>query len=353
MPLAEDFAVRQIAAAARMYEESERRLKAILASATATRYQKARTRILLAQVERELAALESGTSDWLNAHLTGFYEDGRRLAAGAYRQDLPVFTQINRATVMALAADLARDNGDALAGSARLYSDVFTRTQQAVVAEAQIQEAIAAGQLEGLGPQRLAQRIVTTLRDGATARLKGYLPDDLRQNMADVASGKSIVIMCRDGVERRYQLRSYGETVARSASRMAASAGVEDATRAFGGDLVQISVHFGACPICIPIQGKVYSLSGRSPDFPPLTAEVTPPIHPRCAHVLMGAPVEFMQARGIYDRLAEFSRNDQAAVGTRTDYGEFLRGQSPGSVAELQALAREREQSARSAHAAH
>ena len=66
-------------------------------------------------------------------------------------------------------------------------------------------------------------------------------------------------------------------------------------------DLYQISTHGTTCAICAPLEGRVYSRSGKDPDFPPLAlayGKVDPNgaddltnsylnIHPNCLHVLI------------------------------------------------------------------
>ena len=39
-------------------------------------------------------------------------------------------------------------------------------------------------------------------------------------------------------------------------------------------DLYQISSHGTTCPLCAPLEGRVYSKSGRDPDFPPSPASL-------------------------------------------------------------------------------
>jgi len=56
--------------------------------------------------------------------------------------------------------------------------------------------------------------------------------------------------------------------------------------REFGLVLVQISQHYPTCPLCAPIQGKTYSISGNDRRYPEYTDEVRIPKHPNCRHVV-------------------------------------------------------------------
>lgn len=101
-----------------------------------------------------------------------------------------------------------------------------------------------------------------------------------------------------DRAGRRWSLHTYGSMVLRSTSRQAEVLAV--LTQNPGHDLYQISKHGSTCPLCAPLEGRVYSKSGRDPDFPPLAAafgKMDPAgpddlanswlnIHPNCLHHL-------------------------------------------------------------------
>ena len=134
--------------------------------------------------------------------------------------------------------------------------------------------AVAQMQAEGAGARKTAQEIFVTLtREGVTAFV--------------------------DKAGRKWSLATYGAMAARTTSRQAEVLAVLTADEE--QDLYQISAHGSACPICAPLEGRVYSRSGRDPDFPPLAAafgKIDPDgpedltnsylnIHPSCLHVLI------------------------------------------------------------------
>lgn len=90
-----------------------------------------------------------------------------------------------------------------------------------------------------------------------------------------------------DRLGRQWRLDTYAEMVARTTTREAASAATLNTCEEFGQDLVRITTHYPTCEICAPLQGKVYSISGRDSRYPKLTDERRPAIHPRCRHVLV------------------------------------------------------------------
>jgi len=52
-----------------------------------------------------------------------------------------------------------------------------------------------------------------------------------------------------------------------------------------GHDLVKVSTHRGACELCQPWQGKILSITGKTPGYPTLEeAKAAKLFHPRCRH---------------------------------------------------------------------
>lgn len=90
---------------------------------------------------------------------------------------------------------------------------------------------------------------------------------------------------------RRWTLANYSRMVTRTTTREAATVGTTNRLREVGLDLVTIDEHPGSCPICRPLQGRTYSLSGNSRNYPRATA--LPPIHPNCRHVAYPARASF------------------------------------------------------------
>lgn len=110
----------------------------------------------------------------------------------------------------------------------------------------------------------------------------------------------------RDGVTafvdragRKWSLHTYADMVCRTTARQAEVLAL--LTRDPEQDLYKISSHGTTCPICAPLEGRVYSRSGTDPDFPPLSlafGKVDPDggddlantwlnIHPNCLHALI------------------------------------------------------------------
>lgn len=102
-----------------------------------------------------------------------------------------------------------------------------------------------------------------------------------------------------DKAGRRWSLHAYLSMATRTTRRQAEIAAVLTADPE--QDLYKISSHSTICPLCAPYEGRVYSRSGKDPDFPPLAAafgKIDPNgaddlsntwlnIHPNCLHVLI------------------------------------------------------------------
>jgi hypothetical protein len=88
---------------------------------------------------------------------------------------------------------------------------------------------------------------------------------------------------------RYIRMDAYAEMVARSTTREVTNTATILQVSELGYDLVKISEHPNACPICQKYQGRVYSISGKDKRFPKLDVAFSSGyanIHPNCRHVL-------------------------------------------------------------------
>lgn len=75
-----------------------------------------------------------------------------------------------------------------------------------------------------------------------------------------------------DSSGRLWSTEAYAQVVIRSNMTNAATETQFTRMEELGEDLVEISSHLGARPKCEPYQGKIYSLSGSSKNYPPLSS---------------------------------------------------------------------------------
>ena len=105
-----------------------------------------------------------------------------------------------------------------------------------------------------------------------------------------------------DKAGRNWRLDTYAEVVARTTPRETITQGTINRILESGRDLVQISSHSTTCSICAPLQGKVFSLTGKTEGYPEYKDYI--PVHPRCRHTLMGY-IPQLDSRA--DEVKEFS----------------------------------------------
>jgi hypothetical protein len=112
-----------------------------------------------------------------------------------------------------------------------------------------------------------------------------------RQKLREIyeQEGVQAVKYMRGGKPAYMSLSSYADIVARSTTAEATNQATLNETQAVGSDLVRMSEHNTSCSICLPLQGRVYSISGKDKRFPELSVAYSGDyanIHPRCRHRL-------------------------------------------------------------------
>lgn len=89
----------------------------------------------------------------------------------------------------------------------------------------------------------------------------------------------------RDAAGRNWNMRSYAQMVARTSTMEAHLQGTANRLMEQDHDLVKVSSHSGACPLCVPWQGKILSITGKTPGYPTLAeAKEAGLFHPNCRH---------------------------------------------------------------------
>ena len=97
----------------------------------------------------------------------------------------------------------------------------------------------------------------------------------------------------QDKAGRQWNMRTYAETVARTGAMEAHLQGTANRLLEHGHDLVKVSTHAGACKLCVPWQGKILSLTGKTEGYPTLQETKEAGLfHPNCfpAGVLVSGP---------------------------------------------------------------
>lgn len=142
----------------------------------------------------------------------------------------------------------------------------FSRGAEKVLNEAtryQVRSEILKGRLEGKSVQKISKNMKTVLQ---------------KNNVS--------VLIDRGG--KKWSMEAYSEMLTRTHLIRANNEGIINRANEFGIDIVQVSNHASACPICQQFENEIYSLSGDSKEYPLLTDQ--PPFHPNCSHRLLMRP---------------------------------------------------------------
>jgi len=92
-----------------------------------------------------------------------------------------------------------------------------------------------------------------------------------------------------------YNPRKYAKMVARTEIRKAQTEATKDLCQQYNNDLIQVSDHGTDCEICQEIEGNIYSLSGRDPEYEMMPIDFPP--HPNCLHSILPVSREAIEAR--------------------------------------------------------
>lgn len=167
-------------------------------------------------------------------------------------------------------------------------------------------------QQQNIGQKKIDDQI----KDGTLPSDTIYTGNKKRRDalLKEALDGKYITITDKNGKKRNFKLKSYTDMVARTKLRESATLATVDTTISVGGDLVQVSSHNTQTPLDAQFEGKIYSLSGKDPDFPKAT--LLPPFHPYCIHSISTVFRETLEERGI-DKYIDFAQGKTDVHPTR------------------------------------
>ena len=224
---------------------------------------------LMARISAILAGLYAATEAWSVRHIPQIYSEGiqqaQRGVNAQYRAAGKTPPNIGKATsadfdaVSILQRNLNADLTNAVGHVGRMMDD-------------EIRKAGIKASLEKVS-------------SGQTVR-------QMQRNLIKTLEKKGIAAIeyMRGGTKCYMSLDAYAELVARSTVHEARNTANINLGVRIGNDLVKMSSHFGSCPICEPYQGRVFSVSGTSPNYPALYdtpwSSAYQNFHPHCRHIL-------------------------------------------------------------------
>jgi hypothetical protein len=215
-------------------------------------------RALLTEIQNILEDLDTQTAQWIEKMIPEAYGLGYQAAYIAYQglskeeEMAAIFSGIHRQAVEVIAYNMQSSLLDATQKIGRQANDLYRRVGL---------DAARKNIMMGESRAWTQEEIVKALEDnGITAFV--------------------------DNAGRSWNLDTYAEVVARTTPREAVSHGTINRILEDGRDLIQISQHGITCEKCAPLQGKVFSLTGRTEGYPRYMNYI--PVHPRCRHTVSG-----------------------------------------------------------------
>lgn len=245
-------------------------------------FSRARRLALIAEVDKELKKLGADTSKWLDAELKKSYGVGIKEAVSGLntlvvdgaigKSKVPVkgnFTQPNKLQVQALIDDASRAFAEALTLVGRNVRSITTQAFQR-----EIRAKIAEGVVTGQTRKEIVSAVKNELKDNG-------------------------LIALRDRGGKSWSLDRYADMLARTKLTEARNSGLATRMLENGHDLVQVSINGSDHEACAEQEGKIFSLTGKTPGYPPLSdAENEGLFHPNCKHTIN--PIEPSLAEKTY-----------------------------------------------------
>lgn len=214
---------------------------------------------VLKQVRDEIAVLKEVSENYNEQEIPKMYLRGYKHSDQQLGRRLAVkgFSLVNKRAI----EYLILETNDAIAESMTvLYRDV--RNSMSRVLREEVKARIAEGILTG----ETRKKIASELRDEMTKRG---------------------VIGLIDKRGAKWSLTNYTEMLYRTKMVEAHTAGVVNRALESGVDLVQVSRHSGACPLCTPWEGRILSITGEHKKYPSLEdARSEGLYHANCRHRL-------------------------------------------------------------------
>jgi len=245
----------EVEALIKRYEEAQINLVNIIATQEArgnlTTYRKS----ILAGINQELKLLNEYSAKWANDNIPKAYETGAEETYAAFRaKNIAVGkVALNEKVVNKLVNNTIGQLKDATDFVGRRIDDDIRKA----------------------GLEAIANKTAT----GSTVK-------EAKANLINRLTDKGITAI-RDKRGREINLDAYASTVARTTTAEATNKAAIQTVEDLGYDLVKITQHFSSCPVCAVYEGRVYSVSGKSKDYPPLDEAFKggySTIHPNCTH---------------------------------------------------------------------
>ena len=210
---------------------------------------------MLKQVQQELLRLQIYNTQWATDITKQLYEQAYKEAIEALEINIDSLTQLHKDAIELIAENIINSLNEAVSVVGRRVED----------------------SIREIGLNDASMKFAT----GNTIK---QMQKELTNNLIDEG-----LTGIKDKLGRNIPISVYAETLARSIVAETQNTCIKNVAKENGHDLVKMTSHYGACPVCVPYEGRVYSLSGKDKRFPsiknvPGFRDGYNNIHPRCSH---------------------------------------------------------------------
>lgn len=233
---------------------------------------------VLARISRELEDLGVAVDKWAKREIPQYYLDGANLA----QQDL-----------RALGVDISKSKNFAVVNTEALKA----LTDEVALAFANSITAIYRNSSQLLSTA-IKQQLNFTIAQG---KLTGEARKTISNNIKQVIQDNGITALT-DKAGKNWTFDNYARMLARTKATEARNQGLANRMLTSGYDLVQVSNHGTNHPACAKWEGKILSLTGKTPGYPTLyEAAAAGLFHPNCEHAINVLVPELAAKTQAYD----------------------------------------------------
>lgn len=268
------------------YSDASRQLRSMLLGIDPTSFNERLGMKIEDRARMVITALNAEIYEWANTYLKEAY----RIGAGKARTALEILgKKPNRLLIRTErifiddTVELLIQRNNTIRKSVRDFLSIAALAARGI-RSVQIQEwsyAEAAADLDELMNKALIEQ-----------KSRGWLAAQILDYLRTMVSDGELI----DINGKMWRMNKYSKMVARTTLRTAQSKATGDLCQQYDNDLVEISDHGTDCEICLPYEGRVFSISGRTPGYDIL--DEWPPLHPNCMHSALPTSEEAIAVRG-------------------------------------------------------
>jgi hypothetical protein len=281
------------------------------------------------QLKKRIAKIESDINKIVNTTISStesssiFWSRLQKDLRGSYNKARVSFRdwsdeEITRVYNKSVATSLKKVNDSkAFTGHIKVKQfkgkDIHKQTINSLIDEAN------AGYLSGLsgGEKEMLRLMAYQQQINATEIVGDFIIQEKKRLEKKAIEGKYLKLTDKNGKDRFYNLKDYTDMTIRTKLRESSTMGVVNTATGIGADLVQVSSHNTKTEFDAQFEGKIFSLSGKDPDFP--AATFLPPFHPNCLHSISIIFKETLERRGI-QKYIDFSTGKTGVHPTRKSF---------------------------------